>query len=82
MISALFALCIEGAVTSHTKMPPFQDYDLSQLHRGMDNLKPEIFRNDVAPTYYIAPQYRARPADPDEIGNFIEDVSSDLIPFN
>ncbi|KAG5839471.1 hypothetical protein ANANG_G00205330 [Anguilla anguilla] len=50
-----------------------QDYDLSQLHRGLDNLKPEIFRNDVAPTYFIAPQYRARPANPEEIGNFIED---------
>ncbi|KAG9341366.1 hypothetical protein JZ751_019472, partial [Albula glossodonta] len=50
-----------------------QDYDLSQLHRGMDNLKPEIFRNDVAPTYMIAPQYRPRPANPEEIGNFIED---------
>ncbi|KAJ8252387.1 hypothetical protein COCON_G00216990 [Conger conger] len=50
-----------------------QDYDMSQLHQGMDRLKPEIFRNDVAPTYFIAPQYRARPANPDEIGNFIED---------
>ncbi|KAJ8249403.1 hypothetical protein GJAV_G00234420 [Gymnothorax javanicus] len=50
-----------------------QDYDLSQLHRGLDNLKPEIFRNDVAPTYFIAPQYKTRPANPEEIGNFIED---------
>ncbi|KAJ8400460.1 hypothetical protein AAFF_G00395840 [Aldrovandia affinis] len=50
-----------------------QDYDLSQLHRGLDNLKPEIYRNDVAPTYLIAPQYRPRPANPEDIGNFIED---------
>ncbi|KAJ8343710.1 hypothetical protein SKAU_G00310390 [Synaphobranchus kaupii] len=50
-----------------------QDYDMSQLHRGLDNVKPEIFRNDVAPTYFIAPQYRARPAKPEEIGNFIQD---------
>lgn len=60
-------------------MPSPQDYDLSQLHRGLDHLKPEIYRNDVAPTYLIAPQYRPRPANPEDIGNFIEDVSADFI---
>ncbi|KAM9365093.1 B-cadherin-like [Pholidichthys leucotaenia] len=49
-----------------------QDYDLSVLHRGLDN-RPEVFRNDVVPTFMPAPQYRPRPANPEEIGNFIDD---------
>ncbi|XP_070696560.1 B-cadherin-like [Pempheris klunzingeri] len=49
-----------------------QDYDLSVLHRGLDN-RPEVFRNDVVPNFSQAPQYRPRPANPDEIGNFIDD---------
>uniref|UniRef100_UPI00398F7879 B-cadherin isoform X2 n=1 Tax=Pristiophorus japonicus TaxID=55135 RepID=UPI00398F7879 len=48
-----------------------QDYDLSQLHRGLD-ARPEVVRNDVAPIL-LAPQYRPRPANPDEIGNFIDE---------
>ncbi|NXC41458.1 CADH1 protein, partial [Penelope pileata] len=49
-----------------------QDYDLSQLHRGLD-ARPEVTRNDVAPSLMAAPQYRPRPANPDEIGNFIDE---------
>nr|XP_033796038.1 cadherin-1 isoform X2 [Geotrypetes seraphini] len=49
-----------------------QDYDLSQLHRGLD-ARPEVTRNDVIPTLMPAPQYRPRPANPDEIGNFIDE---------
>ncbi|KAI4889933.1 hypothetical protein NFI96_025503 [Prochilodus magdalenae] len=49
-----------------------QDYDLSVLHRGLDN-RPDVFRNDVAPTFMPAPQYRPRPANPEEIGTFIDD---------
>ncbi|KAJ0067240.1 hypothetical protein NL108_014381 [Boleophthalmus pectinirostris] len=51
-----------------------QDYDLGVLHRGLDN-RPDIFRNDVAPSreFIQVPQYRPRPANPDEIGNFIDD---------
>ncbi|KAM9048642.1 cadherin-1 isoform 3-T3 [Megaptera novaeangliae] len=49
-----------------------QDYDLSQLHRGLD-ARPEVTRNDVAPTLLSVPQYRPRPANPDEIGNFIDE---------
>ncbi|XP_069822187.1 cadherin-1-like [Dendropsophus ebraccatus] len=49
-----------------------QEFDLSQLHRGLDD-RPEIMRNDIAPTMLSAPQYRQRPANPDEIGNFIEE---------
>ncbi|NWX15829.1 CADH1 protein, partial [Aegotheles bennettii] len=49
-----------------------QDYDLSQLHRGLDAC-PEVIRNDVAPPLMAAPQYRPRPANPDEIGNFIDE---------
>ncbi|NXG36491.1 CADH1 protein, partial [Dromaius novaehollandiae] len=49
-----------------------QDYDLSQLHRGLDS-RPEVIRNDVAPPLMAAPQYRPRPANPDEIGNFIDE---------
>ncbi|XP_005004692.2 cadherin-1 [Cavia porcellus] len=49
-----------------------QDFDLSQLHRGLD-ARPEVIRNDVAPTLMSVPQYRPRPANPDEIGNFIDE---------
>ncbi|KAM4801614.1 cadherin-1 isoform X2 [Urocitellus parryii] len=49
-----------------------QDFDLSQLHRGLD-ARPEVTRNDVAPTLLSVPQYRPRPANPDEIGNFIDE---------
>ncbi|XP_027759637.1 cadherin-1 isoform X4 [Empidonax traillii] len=49
-----------------------QDYDLRQLHRGLD-ARPEVIRNDVAPTLLPAPQYRPRPANPDDIGTFIEE---------
>uniref|UniRef100_A0A8C5SN93 Cadherin domain-containing protein n=1 Tax=Laticauda laticaudata TaxID=8630 RepID=A0A8C5SN93_LATLA len=48
-----------------------QDYDLSQLHRGLDPRPEVLLRNDVVPTPQPAPQYRSRPANPDEIGNFI-----------
>ncbi|XP_049326985.1 B-cadherin isoform X2 [Astyanax mexicanus] len=49
-----------------------QDYDLSILHRGLDN-RPGVFRNDEAPTFMAAPQYRPRPTNPEEIGTFIDD---------
>ncbi|XP_064375919.1 B-cadherin-like isoform X2 [Dromaius novaehollandiae] len=49
-----------------------QDYDLSQLHRGLD-ARPEVTRNDVAPPPAAAPQYRPRPANPDDIGSFIDE---------
>ncbi|KAM4612465.1 cadherin-1-like [Discoglossus pictus] len=49
-----------------------QDFDLSQLHRGLD-ARPDVTRNDVAPPHLAAPQYRPRPANPDEIGNFIDE---------
>ncbi|KAM6997659.1 B-cadherin-like [Tautogolabrus adspersus] len=49
-----------------------QDFDLGVLHRGLDN-RPEVFRNDVMPNFMPAPLYRPRPANPDEIGNFIDD---------
>uniref|UniRef100_K7FIR4 Cadherin-1 n=1 Tax=Pelodiscus sinensis TaxID=13735 RepID=K7FIR4_PELSI len=49
-----------------------QNYDLSQLRRGLD-ARPEVTRNDVIPTLMPAPQYRPRPANPDEIGNFIDE---------
>ncbi|XP_043937967.1 B-cadherin-like [Protopterus annectens] len=49
-----------------------QEFDLSQLHRGLDN-RPEVTRNDVIPVLMPAPQYRPRPANPDEIGDFINE---------
>uniref|UniRef100_A0A3Q2DS46 Cadherin-1 n=1 Tax=Cyprinodon variegatus TaxID=28743 RepID=A0A3Q2DS46_CYPVA len=49
-----------------------QDFDLGVLHRGLDN-RPEVFRNDVAPMFMTAPVYKPRPANPDDIGNFIGD---------
>ncbi|XP_028931957.1 cadherin-3 [Ornithorhynchus anatinus] len=48
-----------------------QDYDITQLHRGLDSRPEVIFRNDVVPTFTPPPLYRPRPANPDEIGNFI-----------
>ncbi|KAK6288457.1 hypothetical protein J4Q44_G00388440 [Coregonus suidteri] len=39
-----------------------QDFDLSVLHRGLDN-RPDVFRNDIAPTM-ARPEYRPRPAKP------------------
>ncbi|KAM6353898.1 B-cadherin-like [Alca torda] len=50
-----------------------QDYDLRQLHRGLDARPEVLLRNDVAPTLMPAPQYRPRPANPDDIGTFIEE---------
>uniref|UniRef100_H3A8T4 Cadherin-1 n=1 Tax=Latimeria chalumnae TaxID=7897 RepID=H3A8T4_LATCH len=49
-----------------------QEYDLSQLHRGLDN-RPDVLRNDVQPLYTAAPRYLPRPTNPDEIGNFIDE---------
>ncbi|XP_020844753.1 LOW QUALITY PROTEIN: cadherin-3 [Phascolarctos cinereus] len=48
-----------------------QDYDITQLHRGLDARPEVILRNDVVPTFIPPPLYRPRPANPDEIGNFI-----------
>lgn len=67
ILSNLNSIC----VTNH------QDYDLSVLHRGLDN-RPEVFRNDVMPNFMPAPQYQPRPANPEEIGNFIDHVSHSL----
>ncbi|XP_048371127.1 B-cadherin-like isoform X1 [Sphaerodactylus townsendi] len=50
-----------------------QDYDLSQLHRGLDARPEVILRNDVAPTLLPAPQYHPRPTNPEEIGSFIHE---------
>ncbi|KAF1575880.1 hypothetical protein FQV11_0004939, partial [Eudyptes moseleyi] len=50
-----------------------QDYDLRQLHRGLDARPEVLLRNDVAPTLLPAPQYRPRPANPDDIGTFIKE---------
>ncbi|NWX17642.1 CADHK protein, partial [Aegotheles bennettii] len=38
-----------------------QDYDLRQLHQGLDARPEVLLRNDVAPTLLPAPQYRPRP---------------------
>ncbi|XP_007450004.1 PREDICTED: cadherin-3 isoform X2 [Lipotes vexillifer] len=48
-----------------------QDYDITQLHRGLEARPELVLRNDVAPTFIPTPTYRPRPANPDEIGNFI-----------
>ncbi|XP_063347881.1 B-cadherin-like [Pelmatolapia mariae] len=49
-----------------------QDYDLSVLHRGLDN-RPEVLRSNVVPNLMSAPQYRPRPTNPEDMNNFIED---------
>lgn len=51
-----------------------QDYDITQLHRGLEARQEVVLRNDVAPTFIPTPMYRPRPANPDEIGNFIIEV--------
>lgn len=48
-----------------------QDYDITQLHRGLEARPEVVLRNDVVPTFIPTPMYRPRPANPDEIGNFI-----------
>ncbi|KAF3817705.1 hypothetical protein GH733_012992 [Mirounga leonina] len=73
----VFVCDCEGVVNSCKRTAPYteaglQDFDLSQLHRGLD-ARPEVTRNDVAPTLVSVPQYRPRPANPDEIGNFIDE---------
>ncbi|KAF6720033.1 Cadherin-1 [Oryzias melastigma] len=49
-----------------------QDFDLSVLHYGLDN-KPDVLRSDIMPSTMSRPTYRTLPANPDEIGNFIDD---------
>uniref|UniRef100_A0A667ZF53 Cadherin-1 n=1 Tax=Myripristis murdjan TaxID=586833 RepID=A0A667ZF53_9TELE len=49
-----------------------QQYDLSQLHRGLDS-HPSVFCTDVLPIGQTLPLYRLRPQVDEEIGNFIED---------
>ncbi|XP_024115356.1 cadherin-1 [Oryzias melastigma] len=49
-----------------------QNFDLSVLHYGLDN-KPDVLRSDMMPSTMSRPTYRTLPANPDEIGNFIDD---------
>uniref|UniRef100_A0A673AFS1 Cadherin-1 n=1 Tax=Sphaeramia orbicularis TaxID=375764 RepID=A0A673AFS1_9TELE len=49
-----------------------QEYDLSQLHRGLDN-HPEVLCTDVFPTMQTRPSYRLRPQANEDVGHFIED---------
>lgn len=51
-----------------------QEYDLGQLHRGLDN-RPEVFCTDVFPTVQSRPCYRLQLQANEEIGKVIEDVS-------
>lgn len=54
-----------------------KDYDITQLHRGLEARPEVVLRNDVVPTFIPTPMYRPRPANPDEIGNFIIEVRHD-----
>ncbi len=51
-----------------------QDYDLSQLHKGLDD-RPEVFCTDVFPTGQSRPCYRLQLQANEGIYKFIEDVS-------
>ncbi|CAL8298757.1 unnamed protein product [Arctogadus glacialis] len=48
------------------------NYDPSVLHRGPDN-RPEVFRSDVMPCFMPKAENRPRPANPEDIGQFIDD---------
>ncbi|XP_030206240.1 B-cadherin isoform X1 [Gadus morhua] len=48
------------------------NYDPSVLHRGPEN-RPEVFRNDVMPCFMPKAEYRPQPANPEDIGKFIDD---------
>lgn len=64
-----------GRGSSSISCSPFlKDYDITQLHRGLEARPPVAVRNDVAPAFILRPMYRPRPADPDEIGTFITEV--------
>ncbi|KAB0395285.1 hypothetical protein E2I00_005661 [Balaenoptera physalus] len=52
------------------------DYDITQLHRGLEARPELVLRNDVAPAFIPTPTYRPRPANPDEIGNFIIEAAN------
>ncbi|XP_047451379.1 B-cadherin [Mugil cephalus] len=49
-----------------------QEYDLSQLHRGLDD-RPEVFCTDVIPIVQTRPCYRLQIGVNEEVGNFIEE---------
>uniref|UniRef100_A0A3Q3WQ84 Cadherin-1 n=1 Tax=Mola mola TaxID=94237 RepID=A0A3Q3WQ84_MOLML len=49
-----------------------QEYDLSQLHRGLDS-RPEVFCTDVFPTVQSRPAYRLQLHASEDIDKFLED---------
>ncbi|OBS67274.1 hypothetical protein A6R68_04167 [Neotoma lepida] len=66
-----FVLPILGAVLA--LLSEYHDYDITQLHRGLEARPEVVLRNDVAPTFIPTPMY---PSDQDQDYNYLNEWGS------